>query len=109
VKQGGFVVHTTCLLNELHAPPDFWRFTPDGLKLLCSSVAGEVIHVDGWGNQEALHLIQKGFRFAKIPVDPKHPLHRIAVENDKKWLIHTWVIARKPEPEAKPGIGGIAR
>ena len=100
LRPGGFAVHTTCLLNGIHAQPDYWRFTPDGLALLCSSVGGKVISVDGWGNQDALDLIRQGFRFSKVPLDPKHPLHRIAMANDKLNPICTWVVAQKPERQA---------
>ena len=40
VRPGGAIVHTTCLLNPVHREPgDFWRFTPDGLALICRSVS----------------------------------------------------------------------
>ena len=97
VKPGGFVVHTTCVLNPIHREPgDFWRFTPDALALLCRTAGGEVIEAKSWGNREALALTQLGIRTQKVPMDPSHPLHRIATANDPNWPIHTWVIARKP-------------
>jgi len=80
VKAGGFVVHTTCLLNPIHREPgDFWRFTPDALALLCRAAGGEVIEAKSWGNREALALTQAGIRSRKVPIDPGHPLHRIAM------------------------------
>ena len=40
VRPGGFVVHTTCLLNPIHREPgDFWRFTPDALALSAAAPA----------------------------------------------------------------------
>jgi hypothetical protein len=53
--------------------------------------------VGGWGNREALALIQMGFRRLKVPLDDAHPLHRIATLNERAWPIHTWVVAQKPE------------
>ena len=36
LKKGGIAIHATCLLMPIHpCPKDFWRFTPDALKLLC--------------------------------------------------------------------------
>jgi hypothetical protein len=32
----------------------------------------------------------------RVPADPEHPLHRIAVTNNPDWPIHTWVVARRP-------------
>jgi SAM-dependent methyltransferase len=97
VAPGGFVVHASCLLNPVHREPgDFWRFTPDALALLCRTAGGTVIEAASWGNREALALTQVGIRMQKVPADPRHPLHRIAIANDPNWPIHTWVVARKP-------------
>jgi len=96
VRPGGAVVHATCLLNPIHREPgDFWRFTPDALALLCRSAGAVAIETGSWGNRHALALTQVGLRGVKIPLDPKHPLHRIATANEVAWPIHTWVIARK--------------
>jgi SAM-dependent methyltransferase len=96
VMPGGFVVHTTCVLNPIHKEPgDFWRFTPDALALLCRAAGGDVVQTGSWGNRQALTLTQLGIRNQKVPADPTHPLHRIAAANDPNWPIHTWVIARK--------------
>ncbi len=97
VKPGGFVVHTTCLLNPVHREPgDFWRFTPDALALLCRSAGGIVEEAASWGSREALLLTEIGLRTVKIPEESSHPLHQLAVKNDPDWPIHTWVVARKP-------------
>lgn len=97
VVPGGFVVHASCLLNPIHREPgDFWRFTPDALALLCRSAGGTVLEAASWGNRNALALTEVGIRMHKVPADPDHPLHRIAVANDPAWPIHTWVVARKP-------------
>ena len=52
VRPGGWVVHTTCLMNPIHGYSDgndFWRFTPNGLKFLCRRFS-RIIDADGWGN-----------------------------------------------------------
>jgi hypothetical protein len=96
VRPSGFVAHTTCFMNPVHGyPMDFWRFSPDALSLLCESAGGTVMTVGGWGNRKAMRLVMSGLRGIRVPLDERHPVHRIAVENDPKWPIHTWVIARK--------------
>ena len=97
VRPGGFVVHTTCLLNPVHREPgDFWRFTPEALALLCRRAGGTVIEVGSWGNREALSLTEAGLRTVKAPIDPSHPLHGVATFNEPDWAIHVWVVARSP-------------
>ena len=98
-RPGGFVIHTTCFFNEIHcAPQDFWRFTPAALGLLCRGVA-EPIEIGGWGNLALLPLTRLGLRFRPIPAARWHPLHWLAVRDNPRWPITTWVVARKPDPD----------
>lgn len=95
LRPGGIAVHTTCFINPVHKEPgDYWRFTPDALRLL-SGKFSKIICCDGWGNFEAWLLIRNGLRFDGIPQAKWHPLHRIAVKNDPLWPIVTWVVAEK--------------
>jgi hypothetical protein len=96
LKTGGLLCHTTCLINPIHGvPKDFWRFTPDALKLLATESGCDLVEVGSWGNREAWGLVELGFRFRKLPVDEEHPLHKLAMRNEPKWPIVTWVLARK--------------
>lgn len=95
VRPGGYVAHTTCLINPVHAPPDYWRFTTDALSLLARTSGCEVIELGSWGNREAWALIGAGFRSKPIPNDPKNPLHALATRNEPNWPIVTWVVARR--------------
>lgn len=96
LKPGGIGVLTTCLINPVHKHPgDFWRFTPDGLALLVRNKA-EVIEVGGWGNLDAVKLLDTPIRRALVPERSWHPLHRIALKNDPNWPICTWLVFRKP-------------
>ncbi len=50
LKPNGISLHTTCFINPVHGDPnDYWRFTPDALKLLTRQ-HGEILDVGGWGN-----------------------------------------------------------
>lgn len=95
LRPGGLAVHTTCFINPIHeGPRDFWRFTPDALRLLAKGF-GDVIECAGWGNFEVWSLIRDGLRYDGIPHARWHPLHRLAMKNDAAWPIVTWVVARK--------------
>ena len=95
LKPGGTAVHTTCFINPVHgAPKDFWRFTPDALRLLAEEFS-EIIVADGWGNRAVWVLDALGMRWAPIPHAKWHPLHVIAMRNNKEWPVSTWIVARK--------------
>ncbi len=95
LRRGGIAVHTTCFINPIHAcPNDYWRFTPDALRLLSKDFS-YIIDCGGWGNFEAWRIIRDGLRFVGIPHAKWHPLHRIAIKNDPDWPIVTWIVAQK--------------
>lgn len=95
LRPGGIAAHTTCFINPMHeVPKDFWRFTPEALRLLSRQFA-EVIDCGGWGNFEAWDLIRDGLRFDGIPHATWHPLHQLAIRNDSIWPIVTWIVAKK--------------
>lgn len=97
LKPGGRVCHTSCFINPVHGhPSDFWRFTPDAMRLMAESAGSEEIEVGGWGNKEAWALVALGLRRLPLPDDPEHPLHKLATHNDRRWPIVVWVTARKP-------------
>jgi SAM-dependent methyltransferase len=96
-RPGGWIIHTTCFFNEIHcAPQDYWRFTPEALRLLCRGVA-EPVEIGGWGNLAMIPLTRLGLRFRPVPEARWHPLHRLAVRNNPRWPITTWLVARKPD------------
>ena len=96
LKPGGVAVHTTCFNVHIHGSPgDFWRYTPDALKLLHKDWS-EILEVGGWGNPQVWTIVEKdGMRWSGVPLVKWHPLYRIAMKNDSLWPIVTWVIARK--------------
>lgn len=100
VKNGGHVVHTTCFMNQIHgAPNDYWRFTPDALRLMADDCDLQVLDCGGWGNKNVWAYLDLGFRTAKVPTDPTHPIHRMAMQNDDTIPIVTWVVGRKRNRE----------
>jgi SAM-dependent methyltransferase len=89
LRPGGIVLHTTCFINPIHGSPgDYWRFSPDALKLLGRKFS-RIIDCGGWGNFDAWLVIRDGLRFHGIPHAKWHPLHRIATKNDSEWPIVT--------------------
>ena len=103
LKPGGVAVHTTCFNVHIHsstgdppgAPRDFWRYTPEALKLLHKDWSA-ILEVGGWGNRQVWDTLDKdGMRWRGVPPVKWHPMYRIAMRNDPKWPIMTWVIARK--------------
>jgi SAM-dependent methyltransferase len=100
LKPGGLAVHTTCLLQPIHAAPgDYWRFTPDGLAFLSRGRA-DVIEADGWGNVVFQLAAALGMRMLPVPHARWHPWHWIATHNMKNWPVVTWVVARKHDASA---------
>ena len=95
LRPGGWMLLTTCFINPVHgAPGDFWRFTPDGLRLLCGGFSA-IDQCEGWGNAWLPAMRQLGVRGLPVPHAKWHPIHRIAVKNDPIWPLMTWVIAKK--------------
>jgi SAM-dependent methyltransferase len=95
VRPDGLIIHTTCFMNPIHLYPlDLWRFSPTALAHLAGNA--KVIEAGGWGNRSALLFVLMDVGHHLIPVHPDHPLHRIALHNDERFPIVTWIIARKP-------------
>ena len=97
LKKGGIAIHATVLLTPIHKNPnDYWRFTPDGLKFLCRNYS-KIIKVGSWGNRVALALtlISDHLRFIPVYKHVLNPIYYLAVWNEDKYPITTWIIARK--------------
>jgi SAM-dependent methyltransferase len=95
LKPGGVMVCATVLVYPIHGyPSDFWRFTPEGLKLLCGKF-NDIIDYGGWGNMYVWMLAWLGLHQEPVPLCRWHPLYRVATRNDSNWKIVTWIVARK--------------
>jgi len=95
IQPGGLAIHTTCFVNPLHREPgDFWRFSPDALQFLCRRFS-RIVDVGGWGNPYVWLVASLGLRGEGIPEASWHPLHKLALLNDERWPIVTWIVAQK--------------
>ena len=101
LKSDGISLHTTCFINTIHGyPNDYWRFTPEALKLLVRH-HGEVLDVGGCGNFYAWLYIILGLRSLPIPNVRWHPAHWLATKNQLTWPIVTWILCRKTKPQSQ--------
>lgn len=95
VKPGGLVIHTTCFITPKHgAPSDFWRFTPEGLRLLAADYT-RIVDVSGWGNPFVWMVAALGLVREPIPHATWHPLHKLATYDHPEWPVVTWIIAQR--------------
>ena len=93
LKPSGIAVITTCLINEIHGVPnDYFRFTPDGLKVLFNNFS-KIHQVDGHGDLNFVIKCLKGKRGQQIL--PGSPEEIEALVYDKKFMLGVWIIAEK--------------
>jgi len=97
LKEGGLGIHTVAAWNPiLNYPGDYFRFTPQGLRVLCPEGI-EVLQCSSWGNRLAMIMMlirDPFFRFMQIPDSPGIR-HWLATYNDERYPIHSWIVARK--------------
>lgn len=89
------MLHTTCFMTAYHGGGglgDYWRFSPEGLRLLCAD-ADDVI-ADGVGHT-LTNLLNSFIGDVPVPVARWHPLARIAELNSRGHAALVWVHARK--------------
>jgi len=93
LKPGGWCVITTCLMNHIHGiPEDYFRFTPDGLRVLFEDLS-YIEQSEGFGNLGfVVKSLTGGF---KVPVKKETSLEKEVTKNDNKNLYVVWVIGRK--------------
>ena len=98
LKPGGIVVLTTATLFEIHdAPVDLYRFTPDGLRVLCKDFSK--IHVCGaWGSKRVVncfleHSPKNWTKPAMRKPTPK--MMQMIDDNDPSWPTVVWIVAEK--------------
>jgi SAM-dependent methyltransferase len=94
LKPGGVLVHTTCFLTPYHGPGDFWRYTPEGLSLLCRS-ASRVISSEGWGHPLVPLLSFLNFTHTPVVTAAWHPMNWLARYRHASYDSLVWVVAQK--------------
>lgn len=93
LKPGGIAIITTCLMQRIHGvPDDYFRFTPEGLKVLCENFS-TIIKADGMGDFKHIQMCATGYRKKKII--PGTELEKDANRNDGKHFTHVWIIVEK--------------
>lgn len=93
LKPAGMAILTSCMTHPVHGiPHDYWRFTPEGLKVLCEDFS-KVHQCDGMGD---LNMVLDCFRGKRgQTVVPGQPIEKRALVNDKINLLHVWIIVEK--------------
>ncbi|MCU0754995.1 MAG: class I SAM-dependent methyltransferase [Xanthomonadales bacterium] len=96
LKPGGRMLHTTCFMTAYHGGGglgDFWRFSPEGLSLLCR----DATEVTAKGSGHPLsNLLNSFIGWSMVPSKRWHPLTRLAELNHRGHPAMVWVYARKP-------------
>lgn len=86
-RPGGRLVVNTPFLVRLHDHPgDYWRFAPDGLRLLLEHAGWQDVVVDAWGNEACLRANLR--RWA--PVRPWS-----SMRNERDLPLVVWAFARR--------------
>jgi SAM-dependent methyltransferase len=94
LKPGGVMVHTTCFVMGYHGPGDYWRYTPEGLALLCQN-ASRVIEASGWGHPFVSLFTFLGFVWEPAPTARWHPMNWAATVRRPSYDYVVWVVAQK--------------
>jgi len=93
LKPGGLAILTSALIFYVHGVPhDYWRFTPDGLKVLCEKFS-HIHRCQGTGNKRFVFDIFNGKGGRRVT--PKTPIEKLAMACDNKHLVSVWIIAEK--------------
>jgi len=93
LKPGGFAVLTSALIFYIHSVPhDYWRFTPDGLRVLCEDFS-HIHRCDGTGDLSFVIDVFSGRGGRKVV--PGTDLEKKAMSNDGKYTVSVWIIAEK--------------
>jgi SAM-dependent methyltransferase len=94
-RPGGHVVVSTPFLLRIHREPgDYWRFTPDGLRIVLERGGLDVTRVESWGNRAAVRT--NSFIWAA-----QRPWR--SLRNDDVVPTVVWAFCRRPEADATSG------
>lgn len=89
LNPNGILIVSTPFLIKIHqCPKDYWRFTPDGLKLLIERADLSVERLCSWGNRSCIRANLTNKNWAKY-----WPLRSLYNEDD--FPVVVWAYARK--------------
>jgi SAM-dependent methyltransferase len=93
LKPGGIAIITSALMFPQHGVPyDYFRFTPDGLRVLCEDFS-KIHDCNGNGSLDFVHEIFMGDHSPQVK--PGSVSAKYAMANDNKFLVSVWIIAEK--------------
>jgi 2-polyprenyl-3-methyl-5-hydroxy-6-metoxy-1,4-benzoquinol methylase len=88
-RGGGRLYVSTPFMVKIHgAPGDYWRFTPDGLRVLLERAGFAVESIESWGNRACV----RGNLGRWLPYRRWHSLR-----NEPDFPLMVWAVARRPE------------
>ena len=86
-RDGGRVLVSTPFLLRIHDHPgDYWRFTPDGLRILLEANGLSVAWVHSWGNRAAVRANLSRWKTYR---------RWRSLDNDERTPIVVWALAEK--------------
>jgi hypothetical protein len=96
LQRGGWAVVTTAFLFPIHddgpgQSGDYFRFSPRALRYLFEQAGFVDVHVDGWGNREAVRKVAY-WQMNNREVD----LRELAERNEPDVPIMVWAWGRRP-------------
>jgi SAM-dependent methyltransferase len=94
-RPGGQVVVSTPFLIPVHGPPDFWRFTETGIRLVLKSSGLIVDETGSWGSKRAA----RG-NLRRVP--PMKPWR--SLRNEKPYPLVVWALAHRPMEDSDPDV-----
>lgn len=93
LKREGLAILTSVLIFPVHGVPhDYWRFTPEGLIVLCENFS-KIHESTGTGDLNFVFDILR--KQGGLKVEPKTNLEKKALACDNKNLVSVWIIAEK--------------
>jgi len=104
LRPGGSLLVTTPFLSKVHPhPPDLYRWTEEGLRILLEEAGFTAIRTGSWGNRQCLAADLQRWQ-AEAPAPQVQPgmewtcydpaVH--SLENELQFPLAVWAFARKP-------------
>lgn len=94
---GGVVVVAVPFMVQIHACPDYWRFSEAGLEVLLQRTGFHGISTGSWGHR---HAVATYLRCSWRGVRSRRMLTRLLEQKpDDRFPLHCWALAQKPQKE----------